>query len=168
MVFWVGGFLGGSPSLDSLPFRPYESRLHAEYSVLLEAVELLQHMVMEVALLVLRRKLAPWKLEDLWELELPHSQYQLLEVLVVEQEDSHLRLLEVPSSGSACSEDRVELVVVEEALLSVVLVVLLLAVEGLETVDEEDVLELLWLQVVEVEVAVGYHLYQSLEARLLK
>ena len=104
----------------------------------------------------------------IWEGEFPHSQDQLLEVLDVPQEASHLRLLEMPSSGSACLEDSVELVVVEDALLSVVLEGLLLAEEGLKVVDEEDVLESLeWLQVVEVEVVIGHHLYQSLEAHLL-
>ena len=85
--------------------------------MLLEVVELLQHMVTEVLLLVLRRKSAPWKLEDLLGLEFPHSQDQLLEVLDVQQEASHLHLLEMPPSGSACSEDPVELVVVGDAFV---------------------------------------------------
>ena len=71
----------------------------------------------------------------------------------------------MPLSGSACSEDPVELVVVEDASMKVVLEVLLLAVEGLRVVVKEDVLES--LLVVEVEVVVGPQLYHSLEAHLL-
>ena len=86
----------------------------------------------------------------------------------MQQEASHLPLLEMPSSRSAYSEDPAELVVVEDAWMSMVLEVLQLAGEGLKVVDEEDVLELLeLLQVVEVEVVVGLRLYQSLEAHLL-
>ena len=130
--------------------------------MLSEVVELLQHMVMEVVLLVLRRQVGTMEAGGALGIGVK-------EVLVVEQEDSHLRLLAMPSNGSACSEDPVELVVVVGCFVVSGAGGSVAGWEGLEVVDDEDVLELLeWLQVAEVEVAVGHHLHQSLEARLLE
>ena len=76
-------------------------------------------------------------LEGLSELAFQHSKDQLL---VVQHKDFHLRLLEMTLRGSAWSEDLLELVVVEDASMSVVLV-LLEVWDGLQWVVDEDRLE---------------------------
>ena len=93
--------------------------------------ELLLHMMLTAVLLGPLVEWASMTLEDPWELESPPSQDQLLKVQTLEQQDSHLDLLETPWSEPAYWEGPAKLVEVEDVSMLLVLEVLGLVLEEL-------------------------------------